>query len=251
MLVQVRPGAPSFVKRQRSEDAKSLHLKKLVLLIGVVPIFATPAWSVGPGGGDRLPNGPRVQYGRPGNASNNYYLDLCEDGSKEVSKRLRYCESAIRSGHDADNSRIYEIMGALFVGTSEVDKAVAAYEQSVAQNAGNADALVGKCRAEAESSKYSDAATADCARAAQHGRNIEDILERDGMDHFRANDLDAAKDDFDAVLHVDSKRPDSLFMRGVIEHKMGKTADGDADIQSALSIDPSVRWTYSKLGIAP
>ena len=50
-------------------------------------------------------------------------------------------------------------MGALFVGTGEVDKAVAAYEQSVAQNAGNTDALVGKCRAEAESSKYSDIST--------------------------------------------------------------------------------------------
>ena len=63
--------------------------------------------------------------------------------------------------------------------------------------------------------------------------------------------MTAALSTFNRALTLDPKMAGSLYMRGVVKIRLGKAADGQADITSALVIDPTIAERYKGFGVSP
>ena len=58
--------------------------------------------------------------------------------------------------------------------------------------------------------------------------------------YFNAGKYDNAVQDYTEAVKLDRNDAGSLYQRGALEKKLGKVAEGDADIQAAKRIDPQV-----------
>ena len=96
-----------------------------------------------------------------------------------------------------------------------------------------------------------DAASHDCESALRLDSGSAESLENQGLLQFRQNHADAAMQNFNAAIRQSFKSPYAFFLRGVLKHRAGNTADGDSDIQTALALNPNIKATLAACGIAP
>jgi len=68
---------------------------------------------------------------------------------------------------------------------------------------------------------------------------------------FRLANWTAALTEFNTVLSTHPNAAASLFMKGVVEHRMGNVPAGDIDIAAAKTIDPRVPNGFAQYGILP
>jgi tetratricopeptide (TPR) repeat protein len=86
-----------------------------------------------------------------------------------------------------------------------------------------------------------DQALADCDKAVSLSpRQNELYLSTRAFAYSRLGRYQEALRDFDAALQSDPKKADALYSRGVIKQHLGMPG-GDADIATALALDPSLR----------
>jgi Flp pilus assembly protein TadD len=154
-------------------------------------------------------------------------------------------------GREGHNARLYVVIGTIYSDAGQRDLAASAFDQAIALDPENEKAWSGKCRTEILAAKNPDAAGADCEKAARLDSHDADVLDSSGIAQFRLGHMDAAFEDFNAAIRTSFKRPGSFFLRGVVEHRLGRAAEGDADIQTALSLDPAIGKTVAGYGIAP
>ena len=68
---------------------------------------------------------------------------------------------------------------------------------------------------------------------------------------FRMGRFDDALADIGAALDANPDLAASLYMRGVVLHRVGKKAEGDASLAKARMIAPQIDKDYAKYGITP
>ncbi len=78
-----------------------------------------------------------------------------------------------------------------------------------------------------------------------------DVVDTRGFVHFRRGELAKAKDNYDTVLKAYPRAATTLYMRGVVEHRLGERAAGDADIAQALKLDDTIGAVWTKRGVTP
>ena len=61
--------------------------------------------------------------------------------------------------------------------------------------------------------------------------------------------LKAAIDDYDAALRAAPKMAWSLYGRGLAKKRLGQTAEGEADIQAAVALQPKLPDEAKKIGL--
>ena len=111
--------------------------------------------------------------------------------------------------------------------------------------------LSNRCNRRALAGLELDAALKDCDAALQISASDELAHHARGVVEFRRADWQAALTEFNIVLSNHPNAAGSLFMRGVVERRMGNTSAGDTDIAAAGTIDSRVKGGYAQFGILP
>jgi Flp pilus assembly protein TadD len=71
-----------------------------------------------------------------------------------------------------------------------------------------------------------------------------------GLVHLRRGAWQSALDDFDAAVSGNANLTDPLYGRGMARLRLGRTAQGDADLAAAIARDPGVASGFAEYGIS-
>ncbi|HJP69736.1 MAG TPA: hypothetical protein VJ846_12615, partial [Sphingomicrobium sp.] len=91
-----------------------------------------------------------------------------------------------------------------------------------------------------------DSALDDCTRSVELTDNNAAELDSRAMVYFRLNRLNEALADLNAALDRNPVEPGSLYLRAVIERKLGKARDADEDAASARKLAPQIDEDYAR-----
>jgi len=111
--------------------------------------------------------------------------------------------------------------------------------------------LAHRCLSRALAGLELDAALKDCDTVLQISASDETAQHARGVVEFRQAKWQAALTDFNLVLSNHPNTAESLFMKGVVERRMGNASAGDIDIAAAAKIDSHVQSGYANFGILP
>lgn len=112
---------------------------------------------------------------------------------------------------------------------------------------------VRRCRARAVVGLEIEGARKDCQLAIQFDMNNQATPAHEslGIAEFRDGDWPHALAEFETVLKLNPKQWSSLYLRGICERRMGKTAVGDADIATAKKNAPMLERQGYDAGLLP
>jgi tetratricopeptide (TPR) repeat protein len=111
--------------------------------------------------------------------------------------------------------------------------------------------LTNRCRRRAFAGLELDAALRDCDAAIQISDSDVAARQARGIVEFRQASWQAALADFDAVLTNHPNAAGSLFMKGVVERRMGNAAAGNTDLAAATAIEAHLPTAFAQFGIVP
>lgn len=130
------------------------------------------------------------------------------------------------------------------------DEQMAVFKAELKLDPGNAGALNGLCWSRATRNIELDQALDNC-NAAIRLSPLPGYYDSRALVELRLGKLDDAQADYDTAL---TKRPDlagSLYGRGLVKMRKGQVEDGKADIAKALAINPNVAGDFQEMGLTP
>jgi len=233
-----------------------MHMRRTTFLVIALCLMGAPA-NAQRASGYQLPNGPRPAYGTP----HYNYLNQCYDEKRAVDDRIAFCRGMIGTGRGPDfDAQMQVWIGTIYARAGRYDDAIAQYDEAAKLRPNDPRAFNSRCWIRASHGRDLDRATADCDRAIWLEPANPDYVDSRGMVAYRLGQFDAALKSYNEALVLYAKQTEpnpnprstpSLFMRGVVEHRLGNTTDGDKDIAAALASDPLVRLKYQDYGITP
>jgi len=143
--------------------------------------------------------------------------------------------------------------GSIYAEMGDYPKSMADQDAVLAMEPKDPGALTNACWTRAAAKVELDRALDYCDRAvaAVKSRAFA-ALDTRGFLHYRRGEYDLAVADYDAALKdYRGKLPSSLYGRGLAELKLGKEAEGRADLAAAVKADPKVAEIYAKRGATP
>jgi tetratricopeptide (TPR) repeat protein len=96
-----------------------------------------------------------------------------------------------------------------------------------------------------------DEARAACAAALRLRPGYAVALDSRALVTLRLARFQDAWNDYDAAIRRAGENPNSRYGRGVAALRLGRTAEGQADIAAALAASPDLATTYAGYGIRP
>lgn len=108
-----------------------------------------------------------------------------------------------------------------------------------------------RCWVRAVANQELDVAMADCNKSLELRPNNASVLDSRGLANYKVGRLNEALADYSAAVSDDKNLMDALYMRGVIERKLGDTAKGDADIAEATEKFPILPGLIAAYGVNP
>jgi tetratricopeptide (TPR) repeat protein len=94
-----------------------------------------------------------------------------------------------------------------------------------------------------------DSALADCDASLRVAPNFPNTLDSRAFVLFRMGRYPDALRGYDEVLKLRPKSAASLYVRGLIERRLGKAVEGDADIKAAKAIESGVDQEFADYGV--
>jgi tetratricopeptide (TPR) repeat protein len=134
----------------------------------------------------------------------------------------------------------------LLAQAGDADGALAAIDKAIAIKSANAQFLNQRCWVKGTLAVQLDSALQDCTRAIELSEDNTPVLDSRAMVYFRLNRLSEALADLDAALDRNPMLPSSLYLRAVIERKMGKAESADKDAASARLLSPRIDEEYGR-----
>ncbi len=130
--------------------------------------------------------------------------------------------------------------------TGDAEGALAAIDEAITVKSANAGFFNQRCWIKATLAVHLDSAIQDCTRAIELSDNNAPALDSRALVYFRLNRLDEALADLDAALDRNPAAAGSLYLRAVIERKMGKAHSADEDATNARLIAPRIDEEYAR-----
>ncbi len=127
--------------------------------------------------------------------------------------------------------------------------ALAAVEAAIAAKPGNAALLNARCWTKATLGVQLDTALKDCSKALELGASSAATLDSRALVFLKLNRLDDALTDINAALAERPGQSASLFLRGVIETRLGNKAAAADDLAGARFISPRIDEDYRDFGV--
>lgn len=131
------------------------------------------------------------------------------------------------------------------------DAALATLDTGLAERPTNPALLNQRCWLRGTGNTALDGGLKDCTKAIELADNPGAALDSRAMIYFRMGRFDDALADIGAALDANPDLAASLYMRGVVLHRVGKKAEGDASLAKARMIAPQIDKDYAKYGITP
>lgn len=134
----------------------------------------------------------------------------------------------------------------------EREPALAALDKALADKPDDGQLLNNRCWIAGTMNFALEDAVKTCTRAIElGGQNSAVPLDSRAMVYFRLNRLDDALTDLTAALDQRPGAAASLYMRGVVEMRLGKKSEAAADFADARLLNPQVDTDYARWGIKP
>ncbi len=147
---------------------------------------------------------------------------------------------------DEDKPDWLMIKAQLLARAHDADGALAAISEALAVKSANATFLNQRCWIKGTLAVQLDSALQDCTRAVELTENNTAQLDSRAMVYFRLNRLDEALADLNAALDRNPGASGSLYLRAVIERKLGKTQNANEDAANARLISPRIDEEYAR-----
>jgi tetratricopeptide (TPR) repeat protein len=134
----------------------------------------------------------------------------------------------------------------LLARAGDADGAIAAMDRAILVKSANAQLLNERCWIKGTLAVKLDSALEDCTRAIQLTENNTNALDSRALVYFRLNRLTEALADVEAALDRNPMQAGSLYLRAVIERKMGKAESATKDAAFARLLSPSIEEEYAR-----
>ena len=121
---------------------------------------------------------------------------------------------------------------------------------AIAASPDDAVALNARCFWRAIAKTELDGALADCDKSLRLAPGVAATLDSRACVLFQQGKYQDALTAYNAALAADANLASSLWMRGLIEEKLGERAGKDADIAAARADDPNIEVEFKRLVIA-
>ena len=147
---------------------------------------------------------------------------------------------------DEDKPDWLMIKAQLLARAADTEGALAAINQAIALKSANPVLLNARCWIKGTMAVQLDSVLQDCTRAVELTDNNTAELDSRAMAYFRLKRLDDALADLNAALDRNPGAAGSLYLRAVIERKLGKPRNADEDAASARALAPNIDEDYAR-----
>lgn len=147
---------------------------------------------------------------------------------------------------DEDKPDWLMIKADLLARASDAEGALAAINEAITLKSANAALLNARCWIKGTLAVQLESAIQDCTRAVELTENNAAELDSRAMVYFRLNRLEEALTDVNAALDRNPAAAGSLYLRAVIERKLGKARDADDDAANARKFAPRIDEDYAR-----
>lgn len=151
----------------------------------------------------------------------------------------------------ADYAKAFQNRGSAYLKKGDYDRAMKDFDQAIRLKPDDPAALNSRCFARAIANKALEAALSDCNESLRLKPDSANTLDSRGFAYFRMGRYEKAIADFDEVMNRNPTAAGSLYLRGLAKRMRHDSADGDADIAAARTIDPKVADRYAGYGVNP
>ncbi len=214
------------------------------------------------------------------------WAEQCSGAGEDSAAAIRACTSIIRSDNASSPARAfaYHQRGAAYLAQGDGVRALADFDSAVQHNPHFAAAFISRAAIYEAQREYDRAASdydevlrispefgpayvarcwlrtlsgrdlaiarADCDRAIAMGVGASAYDTR-GLLNLRSGDHQAAWTDYDAAVRVNSGDAHSRYGRGVAAVRLGRAAEGQADLDAAAAMDGAIAAAYAGYGVTP
>ena len=147
---------------------------------------------------------------------------------------------------DDDKPDWLMIKGQLLARAGDAEGALAAVNEAISLKSANAMLFNERCWIKGTLVVQLDSAIRDCTRAIELTENNAAELDSRAMVYFRLNRLNDALADLNGALDRNPAAPGSLYLRAVIERKLGDARSADEDAANARRLAPSIDEDYAR-----
>lgn len=140
--------------------------------------------------------------------------------------------------------------GLTYFEKGDLVRAIAEYDRAITRDPKNRKYLDFRCWALAIASKNLDQARADCD-AVLAIENNPITLDFRGLIGLKQGRFDEAWNDYDTALRMAPSTASYLFGRGIAALRLGRTADGNADLAAATKLNGKIAEEYARYGVLP
>ena len=129
---------------------------------------------------------------------------------------------------------------------ADADGALAAINEAIQLKSANSQLFNARCWIKGTLAVQLDSAIEDCTRAVELTEDNAAELDSRAMVYFRLNRLNDALADVNAALDRNPGMAGTMYLRAIIERKLGKTRDADDDAANARRIAPRIDEEYAR-----
>lgn len=191
---------------------------------------------------DAIGADPRNPYGYINRATLFEYLKRYDDALADYEHAIAVDDEI---GHP--NYR----RGAIFFNLGDYARAVAEYDEASRKAPEQPYYHAARCEARAATATDWDAAASACAEAIRIAESDAYVYFSRGFLKFRQGDFAGALADFSLSVERNAESAPGLYGRGVAAIRLGRQAEGEADIARALALDEDVDDFYGNAGLRP
>ena len=172
------------------------------------------------------------------------------DDGAPADLQTRACTTIIQTGGETpkDLALAFKSRGTAYFGMHDYEHALQDYDQSIARNPADPEALDNRCWTRATVGRLNEA-LGDCNESLRIRPDYDDTMDTRGFVYLRLGKFKEAIADYDAALRSEPSVPYSLYGRGFAKSKLGDTDGGNADIAAAQAIKKDIAEEMAGYGL--
>lgn len=185
---------------------------------------------------------PRDPYSYINRATLFEYLERYDDALADYDRAI---------GVDAELGHPNYRRGAIFFNLGDYTRAVTEYDEASRKAPEQPYYHAARCEARAAAGVDWETARAACEEAIRLADQDAYVHFSRGFLKFRQGDLAGAFADFSTAVEHNAESAPGLYGRGVTAIRLGRQAEGEADLARALSLDADIDEFYGNAGLRP
>lgn len=176
-----------------------------------------------------------------------FYSQMLSETGK-TAQGLALLDEAIAAGGER-KATLLSAKAHLLAHQQQAEPALAAIDAAIAAKPGDAALLNVRCWIKGTLGVQLPTALKDCTKALELGNDSGATLDSRALAFFKLGRLDDALTDVDAALVERPDQAGSLYLRGVIEARMGAKGKSDEDLTGARADSPRIDEEYERYGV--